>query len=71
MRGRTITKEGVEKLLKIKGLLLRTLHELENLKVVDVGSDWAMISLAFYPCYKEVTNFVRFIDDYLSDNNSN
>jgi len=67
MRNRTITKEGIEKLLEIRGLMLKLLGKMENLKVVDIGSDYIMFSLSFYPCYKEIMKFVIFIDDYLSD----
>jgi len=67
MRNRTITKKGIDILMNIKALLLKAQLEMENLKVVDVGSDWIMISLSFYPCYREISKFVGFIDDYLSD----
>jgi len=67
VKNKTITKEGLEKLLEIRGLLLKLLAKMENLKVVDVGSDYVMFSLCFYPCYKEICKFVEFIDDYLSN----
>jgi len=70
MRNRTITKEGIEKLMAIKELMIRSVNQMENLKIIDFGSDWAIISFALYPCYKEIKKFLDFIDHYLSGDNS-
>jgi len=71
MINRTITKQGIEKILKIKRLMKNTLNEMNNLKVTDVGSDWIMFCLVLSPCYEEIGKVIRFINDYLYLDDSN
>jgi len=70
MRNKAITKEGIEKLLKIKELSKELLYEMENLKATELKSDWIKISLASIPCHYGVSKFVEFIENYLSNSNN-